>query len=89
MYKRKLLGFELGAPPHVQIRRVFVCTSRVKELQRCENTDIAVKCYSYWGGATLKRACSIAAEFGGPHGEGYIVDTPSSCKNEPIFSKLI
>ena len=48
MSKRKLLGFELGAPPHVQIRRVFVCTSRVKELQRCENTDIAVKCYSYW-----------------------------------------
>ena len=32
MYKQKLLGFELGAPPHVQIRRVFVCTSRVNEL---------------------------------------------------------
>ena len=31
----------------------------------------------------------VSETSGGPHGEGYIVDTPSSCKNEPIFSKLI
>ena len=42
-YKRKDLGFELEAPPHIQIRRALVSTERVKELPSCENTDFAVK----------------------------------------------
>lgn len=35
----KLIRFELGAPPHVQIDANVI----VIEPQRCENTDFAVK----------------------------------------------
>ena len=48
IYLGKALGFELGAPPHVQIRELFEGIILVIELKRCEKIDFSQKWCSYW-----------------------------------------
>ena len=43
--KEQLLGFELGAPPHVQIQRLFLCSSIVHELWPPQLLTFAKKAY--------------------------------------------
>ena len=47
MYKRKLLGFELGPPARVQIRRDFVCTLPLHEIWPCLLFTFSEKVYNF------------------------------------------